>query len=97
MWRGIKLLSFWHRDQVGSGRFQSSAAFRTARTTASCCGTALEVQGITAEPGCAMKSQGMGMARATGKQSSMVKVLSPSSFRSVNYAYHIKMRLSTQG
>lgn len=51
MWRGIKLLSSWHCDQVRAARFQSSAAFRTGRTVASHCGTAERIQCISAEPG----------------------------------------------
>lgn len=65
MWRGIKLLSFWHRDQVRDARFQSSAGFRTDKTVSSHCVTALEVLHISAEPGCAMKSREVGMARTT--------------------------------
>lgn len=60
-------MSFWHRDQIGAARFQSSAAFRTGKTAASHCGVAVEVQGIAAEPGCAVKSQATGMARTTAQ------------------------------
>lgn len=64
MWRGIKLLSCWRHDQVHSARFQSSAAFTPGKTVASCCGTAVEVHCVSAEPGYAVKSQGIGMARS---------------------------------
>lgn len=71
MWRGIKLLSFWHRDHVRAARFQSSAAFRTSKTMASCCSTAVEVNCISAEPGCAVRS------REVAKNCSTALVLSP--------------------
>lgn len=37
-------MSFWRRDQVRAARFQSSAAFRTGRTLAAHCGTAVRIQ-----------------------------------------------------
>jgi len=67
MWKGIKLLSFWHCDQAHAARFQSSAAFSTGKTIASRCGMAVEVHCISAEPGCTVKSRGAGTARTAAQ------------------------------